>query len=65
MVTDVPPKGHGRTGERARMTDGMNDLAYMAGVFNITPTPFHPDGSLDLPSVATLTRFLIDRGVHA
>jgi 4-hydroxy-tetrahydrodipicolinate synthase len=42
----------------------MDDLACMAGVFNITPTPFHPDGSLDLPSVATLTRFLIDRGVH-
>ena len=34
-----------------------------SGVFNITPTPFHPDGSLDLPSVKTLTEFTIGCGV--
>ena len=34
-----------------------------SGVFNITPTPFHPDGSLDLPSVARLTDFTIGCGV--
>jgi 4-hydroxy-tetrahydrodipicolinate synthase len=34
-----------------------------SGVFNITPTPFHPDGSLDLPGVKTLTDFTIGCGV--
>jgi 4-hydroxy-tetrahydrodipicolinate synthase len=33
------------------------------GVYNITPTPFLPDGRLDEASIVTLTRFTIDRGV--
>ncbi|HRW04242.1 MAG TPA: dihydrodipicolinate synthase family protein [Caldilineaceae bacterium] len=36
---------------------------YLKGIYNITPTPFHPDGSLDEPSLATLTKFNIDKGV--
>ena len=41
----------------------MSDFAYLKGVYNITPTPFHPDGSLDSDSLARLTRFTIDAGV--
>ena len=41
----------------------MTNFAYLNGVYNITPTPFHPDGSLDEASLATLTRFNIDKGV--
>ena len=41
----------------------MSDYSYLQGVYNITPTPFHADGSLDLPSLATLTEFTIARGV--
>ena len=41
----------------------MPDFAYLKGVYNITPTPFHPDGSLDLDSLARLTQFTIDAGV--
>lgn len=41
----------------------MTDFPYLNGVYNITPTPFHPDGSLDEASLATLTRFNIDQGV--
>jgi 4-hydroxy-tetrahydrodipicolinate synthase len=36
---------------------------FLKGVFNITPTPFTPDGRLDLPSVAALTAFTRDKGV--
>jgi 4-hydroxy-tetrahydrodipicolinate synthase len=36
----------------------------LSGVWNITPTPFNPDGSLDLTSVRRLTDFTIARGVH-
>jgi 4-hydroxy-tetrahydrodipicolinate synthase len=36
---------------------------YLKGVYNITPTPFHPDGSLDEASLHTLTRFNVDKGV--
>ena len=39
------------------MTTSLN------GVFNITPTPFRPDGSLDVESLATLTNFLVDKEV--
>jgi 4-hydroxy-tetrahydrodipicolinate synthase len=39
----------------------MSDL--LTGVFNITPTPFHPDGRLDLPSLARLTTFTRGTGV--
>jgi len=41
----------------------MPDFDYLQGVYNITPTPFHPDGSLDEESLATLTNFTIDQGV--
>jgi len=36
---------------------------FLSGVWNITPTPFNPDGSLDLASVRRLTDFTIARGV--
>ena len=36
---------------------------FLSGVWNITPTPFGPDGSLDLASVRRLTDFTIARGV--
>ncbi|HUU33929.1 MAG TPA: dihydrodipicolinate synthase family protein [Vicinamibacterales bacterium] len=36
----------------------------LIGVYNITPTPFHPDGTLDLPSLTKLTHFTRDAGVN-
>ncbi|MFN2445231.1 MAG: dihydrodipicolinate synthase family protein [Vicinamibacterales bacterium] len=36
---------------------------YLTGVYNITPTPFHPDGRLDEASLRRLTRFTRDKGV--
>lgn len=41
----------------------MADFPYMRGVFNITPTPFHADGRLDLESLKRLTNFVIETGV--
>jgi len=41
----------------------MTDFSYLKGVYNITPTPFQPNGSLDLPSLARLTDFIINTGV--
>jgi len=41
----------------------MSDFSMMKGVFNITPTPFHPDDSLDEASLISLTNFTIDQGV--
>lgn len=41
----------------------MANFDYVKGIYNITPTPFHRDGSLDVPSLATLTRFNIAKGV--
>jgi 4-hydroxy-tetrahydrodipicolinate synthase len=40
----------------------MND--FLTGVFNITPTPFHPDGALDLTSLTRLTHFTREAGVN-
>jgi 4-hydroxy-tetrahydrodipicolinate synthase len=37
--------------------------ALLEGVWNIVPTPFTDDGALDVPSLATLTDFVINRGV--
>ncbi len=37
---------------------------FLTGVFNITPTPFHPDGSLDLESLTRLTAFTRETGVQ-
>lgn len=42
--------------------DGMSD--FLTGVYNITPTPFHPDGSLDVASLARLTAFTRGTGVN-
>lgn len=40
----------------------MNDR--LRGVFNITPTPFNPDGSLDLEGIPQLTEFVLKTGVQ-
>jgi len=45
------------TEELARRTDQL------AGVWNIVPTPFHPDEELDLDSLRTLTDFVVASGV--
>jgi 4-hydroxy-tetrahydrodipicolinate synthase len=37
---------------------------YLTGVYNITPTPFHPDGQLDLASLRRLTAFTRARAVN-
>lgn len=37
---------------------------FLHGVYNITPTPFHGDGSLDLESLSRLTEFTIGAGVN-
>ncbi len=42
----------------------MSDFSYLRGVYNIVPTPFTTDGALDEPSLATLTEFIIERGVQ-
>jgi 4-hydroxy-tetrahydrodipicolinate synthase len=39
----------------------MTDV--LKGIYNITPTPFHPDGTLDHESLRRLTTFTRDRGV--
>lgn len=36
----------------------------LTGVFNITPTPFHPDGRIDRDSLRTLTAFTRGKGVN-
>jgi 4-hydroxy-tetrahydrodipicolinate synthase len=36
---------------------------YLTGIYNITPTPFKPDGSLDEPSLRRLTEFTRGTGV--
>jgi 4-hydroxy-tetrahydrodipicolinate synthase len=45
------------TTELARRTDQL------CGVWNIVPTPFHPDEELDLESLRTLTDFVVRSGV--
>lgn len=42
----------------------MADFSYLQGIYNITPTPFQPDGSLDEKSIARLTDFVIKTGVN-
>lgn len=42
----------------------MTEYDYLHGVYNITPTPFHPDGRLDETSLASLTDFVINTGVQ-
>jgi 4-hydroxy-tetrahydrodipicolinate synthase len=41
----------------------MDDFSYLKGIYNITPTPFKPDGSLDEASLRRLTDFIIRTGV--
>ncbi|MEP7378242.1 MAG: dihydrodipicolinate synthase family protein [Chloroflexota bacterium] len=46
------------------MTDKLAQrIDQLAGVWNIVPTPFHPDEELDLPSLRTLTDFVVGTGV--
>jgi 4-hydroxy-tetrahydrodipicolinate synthase len=42
----------------------MADYSYVTGVYNITPTPFHTDGALDLASLKPLVDFNVARGVN-
>src|SRR5687768_6153938 len=42
----------------------MSMTEILSGVYNITPTPFQDDGSLDRESIKTLTRFTRDKGVN-
>jgi 4-hydroxy-tetrahydrodipicolinate synthase len=35
----------------------------LSGIYNITPTPFHPDGRVDHDSLCRLTTFTRDKGV--
>lgn len=37
---------------------------YLTGIYNITPTPFTPDGTLDEPSLRKLTQFTRGTGVN-
>ncbi len=42
----------------------MSSFDYLTGIYNITPTPFHPDGALDEASLRRLTAFTRDTGVN-
>ena len=37
---------------------------YLTGIYNITPTPFQPDGAVDEPSLRKLTEFTRGTDVH-
>ena len=41
----------------------MDAINQLQGVWNIVPTPFHHDEELDLPSLRTLTDFVVGSGV--
>jgi 4-hydroxy-tetrahydrodipicolinate synthase len=41
----------------------MDGIERLRGVWNIVPTPFADDGSLDVPSVTTLVDFVVTTGV--
>ena len=46
------------------MTDDLAQrIDQLQGVWNIVPTPFHPDEELDLDSLRTLTDFVVGSGV--
>lgn len=40
------------------------DVDFLKGVFNIVPTPWRADGSLDEPGIRTLTEFVVGLGVQ-
>lgn len=42
----------------------MTDFDFLQGVYNIAPTPFQSDGSLDEASISSLTEFVISKGVN-
>ena len=45
------------------MTDELAQrIDQLSGVWNIVPTPFHPDEGLDLDSLGTLTEFVVASG---
>ena len=47
------------------MTDKLAQaIDQLVGVWNIVPTPFHPDEALDLDSLRTLTDFVIGHGIN-
>ncbi|MFO7246190.1 MAG: dihydrodipicolinate synthase family protein [Thermaerobacter sp.] len=39
-------------------------MTHLRGTYPIVPTPFTDDGSLDVESIHSLTRFMVDRGVQ-
>ena len=41
----------------------MDDFDYLSGVYNIAPTPFSPDGTLDRKSIVSFTDFTLEKGV--
>ena len=46
------------------MTDELaHRVGQLSGVWNIVPTPFHPDEALDVDSLGTLTEFVVASGV--
>lgn len=47
------------------MTDELTHrIDQLSGVWNIVPTPFHPNEELDLDSLGKLTDFVVGSGVH-
>src|SRR5258706_5363367 len=48
-----------------RPREAEMNLQALRGVIPGIVTPFDPDGGVDLPATATLTRWLVDSGVHA
>ncbi len=42
----------------------MENFSYLKGVYNITPTPFQPNGALDETSLVRLTNFIVNTGVN-
>ena len=41
-----------------------NSSANMSGVYNIMPTPFNEDETIDLQSLKSVTEFMLTSGVH-
>src|SRR5258708_33664909 len=48
-----------------RPREAEMNLQALRGVIPAIVTPFDTDGGVDLPATATLTRWLVDSGVHA
>jgi 4-hydroxy-tetrahydrodipicolinate synthase len=41
----------------------VSEAEFLRGVYNVAPTPFHPNGDVDEESIRRLTDFLLERGV--